>query len=78
MPPPLRVRRSMKRAPSTRKAHESFPRYAFRVRLRVIAGVFLLLLPFACIPNQHPAPDTGKWNSLQKYLAVGGRCARAN
>jgi len=28
------------------------------------------------IPKQHPAPDTGKWNALQKYLAVGGRCAR--
>ena len=30
------------------------------------------------IPNTHPASDTGKWNALQKYLAVGGRCARAN
>lgn len=30
------------------------------------------------IPNTHPANDSGKWNALQKYLAVGGRCARAN
>ena len=28
------------------------------------------------IPTTHPAPDNGKWNALQKYLAVGGRCAR--
>ena len=28
------------------------------------------------IPAQHPASDNGKWNALQKYLAVGGRCAR--
>ena len=29
------------------------------------------------IPTKHPATDNGKWNTLQKYLAVGGRCARA-
>lgn len=29
------------------------------------------------IPKTHPASDNGKWSALQKYLAVGGRCARA-
>ena len=28
------------------------------------------------IPNQHPVPGFRSWKSTNKYLAVGGRCAR--
>jgi hypothetical protein len=28
------------------------------------------------IPNQHPVSGIKNWSSTNKYLAVGGRCAR--